>query len=117
MKALVTGSAGFVGSHLAERLLADGHTVVGVDNLVTGRLPNIAGLRGNPNFSFLEADAAQPIDAGADLDAVLHLASPASPPRYLEHPIETLLVNAEGSRHLLDLARQRSATFLLASTS
>jgi dTDP-glucose 4,6-dehydratase len=117
MRVLITGGAGFIGSHLADRLLADGHEVVGVDNLATGRAANVAHLEGNPAFRLLRADASQPLAIDQPLDWILHLASPASPPRYLERPLETLLVNAEGTRHLLELARRSGAAFLLASTS
>ena len=117
MTVLLTGAAGFVGSHLADRLLADGHTVIGVDNLVTGRAANVAHLADHPRFRLVEADASGPLELDEAPDWIMHLASPASPPRYLERPIETLLVNAEGTRHLLDLARRHGARFLLASTS
>jgi nucleoside-diphosphate-sugar epimerase len=117
MRALVTGSAGFVGSHLSERLLKDGFEVIGVDNFVTGQRRNLDVLRGFKNFSFLEADVIQPLRIEGDLDWVMHFASPASPPKYLKKPLETMLVNSEGSRHLLELCREKSASFFLASTS
>ena len=117
MRILLTGAAGFVGSHLAERLLEEGHEVIGVDNFLTGRRENLEALVGFPHFSFLEHDVIQPVPVKGDLDWVLHLASPASPPRYLEAPLATLRVNAEGTRHLLELARRTGASFLLASTS
>lgn len=117
MRILVTGAAGFVGSHLAERLLCDGHEVVGVDNFCTGQRRNVELLSRFPGFSFIEADVAEPLDIRGAFDWVMHLASPASPPRYLRLPLETLRVNAEGTRHLLNLASKCGAAFFLASTS
>jgi dTDP-glucose 4,6-dehydratase len=116
-RVLLTGAAGFLGSHLADRLLNDGFDVIGVDNLVTGRLTNIAHLEGNARFRLLIADAIEPLYLPARLDWVVHFASPASPPRYLAHPLETLRVNSAGTYHLLDLARKNGAHFLLASSS
>jgi UDP-glucuronate decarboxylase len=115
LKALVAGGAGFVGSHLCDALLAAGFDVLCVDNLITGRARNIAHLAGNAHFTFLQHDICQPLDAQADW--VFQLASPASPPRYLEHPIETLLVNAVGTQNLLEITRQGHGRFLVASTS
>jgi len=117
MRVLLTGAAGFLGSHLAERLLREGHQVLGVDNLSTGQSRNLDRLAQYPGFRFLRGDASRPLAVEGPLDWVLHFASPASPPRYLKLPIETLLVNAEGTRHLLDLARAKGAAFFLASTS
>ena len=117
MRVLLTGAAGFLGSRLAERLLREGHEVVGVDNLSTGQGRNLERLRRYQGFTFLRADVAQPLEVEGPLDWVLHFASPASPPRYLKLPIATLLVNAEGTRHLLDLALKKGARFFLASTS
>jgi nucleoside-diphosphate-sugar epimerase len=117
MRVLLTGAAGFLGSHLAERLLKEGCEVIGVDNLSTGQRRNLDRLLAHPGFHFLQADVTQPLEVEGPLDWVLHFASPASPPRYLKLPIATLLVNAEGTRHLLDLALRKGARFFLASTS
>jgi dTDP-glucose 4,6-dehydratase len=117
MRVLLTGVAGFLGSHLAERLLREGHQVLGVDNLSTGQSRNLDRLARYPSFRFLQADASRPLAVEEPLDWVLHFASPASPPRYLKLPVETLLVNAEGTRHLLELALRKGARFFLASTS
>jgi dTDP-glucose 4,6-dehydratase len=117
VRILLTGAAGFVGSHLADRFVADGHDVLGVDNFLTGRRANLAHLRDSPLFTFVEADAACPLEVNGRIDWILHFASPASPPRYMERPIETLRVNAEGTFNLLTLAQAKGAGFLLASTS
>ncbi|WP_027483706.1 UDP-glucuronic acid decarboxylase family protein [Deinococcus pimensis] len=118
MRILITGSAGFVGSHLVERFLRDGHTVVGLDNYLSGQRRNTELFLAHPNFRFIEADVSRhlPYD-GERLDWVLHFASPASPPHYQQYPIETLMVGAQGTQHALDLASQHGAGFLLASTS
>lgn len=115
MKILVTGGAGFVGSNLCARLLDEGHEVLCVDRLITGSLKNIEDLRPNPKFSFLEHDVVQPMDA--ETDAVFHLASPASPIGYWENPIDTILVNSQGTYQMLELARRHGARFLVSSTS
>ena len=117
MRILIAGAAGFVGSHLCERLVAEGHQVVGLDNFLTGSPENIRDLGSHPRFQFIEQDVTVPVVMDGELDAVLHLASPASPKDYLEHPIETLDAGSMGTRHLLELARRHSARFLLASTS
>lgn len=117
MRAVVTGGAGFLGSHLSERLLSDGWTVVCLDNLSTGRRANVAGFLSAPGFEFREHDVTRPIAVDGGVDAVFHLASPASPPDYLKMPIETLDAGSAGTRNALDLARLQNARFVLASTS
>jgi dTDP-glucose 4,6-dehydratase len=125
MRAVVTGGAGFLPSHLCDRLRAQGYDVVAVDNFLTGTPENIAHLADDPGFTFVEADVsvaipvADVIEASVDgrVDAVLHFASAASPPEYLAHPIETLDVGSLGTRNALDLALAHGARFLLASTS
>jgi dTDP-glucose 4,6-dehydratase len=116
MRVLITGGAGFIGSHLCDALLAEGHHVICVDNLLTGSLRNIAHLRNEPGFEFLELDVNRPYDAGP-VDYIFHFASPASPVDYMEYGIETLKVGSLGSFHSLDLAKKYSAKYLLASTS
>ena len=115
--AVVSGAAGFVGSHMCDRLLAEGHTVLALDNLLTGAERNIAHLRGNPNFHFRLHDVTRPVEIEAKVDLVLHMASPASPKDYLEFPIETLDVGSLGTRMMLELALANDARFLLTSTS
>jgi dTDP-glucose 4,6-dehydratase len=117
MRVLVTGGAGFLGSHLCERLLAEGHEVVAMDNLLTGNLRNIAHLSGEPRFRFVRHDVTQFIAVEGPVDAVLHFASPASPIDYLLLPIQTLKVGSLGTHNALGLAMAKSARFLLASTS
>ena len=117
MKVLVTGGAGFLGSHLCDALLARGDSVVAMDNLLTGSERNLAGVRANPRFRFVRHDVTKPIELEDPVDAVLHFASPASPADYLAHPIHTLKVGALGTHHALGLAKARGARFLLASTS
>ena len=117
MRALVTGGAGFLGSHLCERLLADGWQVLCVDNLVTGAAKNIAQIRGHKAFEFLQHNVSEPLYIDGPVDAVLHFASPASPVDYADHPIATLKVGTLGTHNMLGLARAKGAVFLLASTS
>jgi len=116
MRALVTGGAGFLGSYLCEALLAEGHSVVAVDNLLTGRAANVAHLPHEPRFELRQLDIIQPFDAGA-VDYVFHFASPASPVDYMAHGVETLKVGSLGTFHALDVARRYGAKFFLASTS
>jgi dTDP-glucose 4,6-dehydratase len=113
---VVTGAAGFLGSHLCDALVADGHSVVGVDNLLTGNLRNLAHLKAESRFSFLEHDICDPFDPGP-IDYIFDLASPASPVDYMEHGIETLQVGSIGVFNLLELAKKHRAIFFLASTS
>jgi dTDP-glucose 4,6-dehydratase len=117
MRLLVTGAAGFLGSHLVDRLLADGHSVVGMDNFLTGSIQNLEHLRNEPRFGFVEQDVSERIPWEGPLDGLLHFASPASPPDYLKLPIETLKVGSLGTMNCLELARATGARFLLASTS
>ena len=117
MRIVVTGAAGFLGSHLADRLIAEGHDVVGLDNLITGDLRNIAHLAGSPKFRFVKHDVTEYIYLDGAVDAILHFASPASPIDYLQIPIQTLKVGALGTHKALGLARAKNARFLLASTS
>ncbi|HWR50798.1 MAG TPA: UDP-glucuronic acid decarboxylase family protein [Bryobacteraceae bacterium] len=117
LRLLVSGVAGFIGSHMADRLLAEGHTVVGIDNFLTGAAANVAHLDGHDRFDLLQQDVTTPFDAPGRFDGVLHMASPASPKDYLEHPIETLDVGSIGTRNMLDVARRDGARFLLTSTS
>lgn len=117
LRALVTGGAGFIGSHLCERLLADGCQVIAMDNLITGDLANIEHLFGNPDFVFHQQDVTNFLHVPGRLDYLLHFASPASPIDYLELPIQTLKVGALGTHKALGLAKAKGARFLLASTS
>lgn len=117
MKCLVTGGAGFIGSHLCDRLLAEGHQVVCVDNFITGNKKNISHLLTNPQFSFIEQDCVQPLRELHGIEMIFHFASPASPPKYQKFPVETLLVNTVGTYNLLEIARTQHAVFIYASTS
>jgi dTDP-glucose 4,6-dehydratase len=117
MRTVITGGAGFLGSHLSDRFLADGGEVVVVDNLITGSLQNIEHLRSNPRFSFIRHDISHPIEIDGPVDIILHFASPASPVDYLRHPIPTLKVGSLGTHNCLGLAKVKKARFLLASTS
>jgi len=117
LRILVSGGAGFVASHLCDRWLADGSEVVAVDNFLTGRRENIEHLSGEPRFVFREQDVVEPFSVDGPLDYVFHMASPASPGDYLAYPIETMLVGSAGTKNLLDIALEKDAAFLLASTS
>src|SRR5579859_2313500 len=117
LRIVISVAAGFIGSHMCDRLLLEGHSVVGLDNLLTGSLENISHLRGNSAFQFIRYDVNLPWSSEGAVDAVLHMASLASPKDYLEHPIETLEVGSAGTRNMLELARMHGARFLLTSTS
>jgi len=117
MRVLVTGAAGFLGSHLCDRLLAKGYRVVGMDNFLTGNSANVTHLRSHPDFQLVLHDVTNFIELEGPLNAVLHFASPASPVDYLEHPIPTLKVGSLGTHKALGLAKAKGARFLLASTS
>jgi nucleoside-diphosphate-sugar epimerase len=117
VRVIVAGGAGFIGSHLCDRLLADGNEVVAVDNLVTGRGANLAHLQGAPGFELIVHDVVDPLDVDGPVDAVLHLASPASPTEFAQMPIEILDAGSLATRNLLELAVGHGARFLLASTS
>ena len=117
MRILITGAAGFLGSHLCDRFLAEGHEVIGMDNFITGSPDNIAHLIGNAGFQFIQHDVTNFIYAPDHLDGVLHFASPASPVDYLELPIQTLKVGSLGTHKTLGLAKEKRARYLLASTS
>jgi dTDP-glucose 4,6-dehydratase len=117
MRVLITGGAGFIGSHLCDRFLAEGHEVIAMDNLLTGNTDNIAHLMGHERFSFMKHNVTNYIYVAGPLDAILHFASPASPIDYLELPIQTLKVGALGTHNALGLAMAKGARFLLASTS
>jgi dTDP-glucose 4,6-dehydratase len=117
MRILITGAAGFLGSHLAERFIAEGHQVMGLDNFITGSRANAQYLEGLGSFELVEHDISRPIHIGGRLDGVLHFASPASPVDYLELPIQTLKVGSLGTHNALGIAKRHGARFLLASTS
>jgi len=114
---LLSGAAGFIGSHLCDRLIEDGHEVVGLDNLITGSRRNFARLDGHARFEFIECDVTRPIEVNGRFDRVWHLASLASPKEYLAHPLETLDAGSAGTRNLLEIAARDDAGFLLTSTS
>jgi dTDP-glucose 4,6-dehydratase len=115
--AVVTGAAGFLGSHLSDRLLAEGYKVIGIDNLITGNVRNIEHLAGNEHFDFIKHDVTKFIFLPGKVDLIFHFASPASPIDYLQIPIQTLKVSSLGTHNALGLAKEKGATFLIASTS
>ena len=116
-RALVTGGAGFLPSHLCDRLMAEGYSVIAIDNFVTGSRGNVAHLAGNPNFTLIEADVTEALAVDGPLDLVFHMASPASPVDFPAIPIEIMMVNSVGTHNALKLALEKGATFLMASTS
>ena len=117
MRGVITGGSGFLGSHLCDKLIEKGWDVVCMDNLATGDETNVGHFKGNPPFRFLRRDVSTSVEIDGAVDAVLHFASPASPPDYLRLPIETMMVSSAGTHNALDLAAQKKAKFLLASTS
>src|SRR5215217_6709767 len=117
MRILISGAAGFLGSHLTDLLLSQGHEVVGVDNFITGKRLNIAHLKGDARFTFVEHDVIEPLDVGGDIGRIYHMASPASPIGYVKHQVATMKVNSQGTWNLLELALRKEARFLMASTS
>lgn len=117
MRLVVTGAAGFLGSHLVDRLLTEQHEVLGFDNFITGNLGNLSHLTSERRFRFTEQDVSQPFTVAGKVDGVLHFASPASPPDYQQWPIETLMVGSYGTHRCLALAQEKGARFFLASTS
>lgn len=117
MRIVITGGAGFIGSHLCERYLNDGHEVVCVDNLITGRRENLEPFVSHPRFRFVQHDVSHPLHIDGPVDMVLHFASPASPVDYLRYPIQTLKVGSLGTHNTLGLAKAKNASYLLASTS
>ncbi|PIA79027.1 NAD-dependent dehydratase [Gaetbulibacter sp. 4G1] len=116
-KVLITGAAGFLGSHLCDRFIKEGHFVIGMDNFITGDKKNLQHLKSNPNFEFIEHDVTQFVKIEGELDYILHFASPASPIDYLKIPIQTLKVGSLGTHNLLGLAKAKNARILIASTS
>jgi len=117
MRILISGAAGFLGSHLTDLLLSQGHEVVGVDNFITGKPDNIAHLNDNSKFSFVRHDVIESPDIAGQIDRIYHMASPASPVGYVKHQVATLKVNSQGTWNLLELALKKNARFLMASTS
>ena len=117
MRILISGGAGFLGSHLTDLLLTQGHSIVGVDNFITGKSGNIAHLKGNPSYEFVQHDVTQPLNIDGPVDRIYHMASPASPIGYVKNQVATMKVNSQGTWNLLELALAKNARFLMASTS
>jgi dTDP-glucose 4,6-dehydratase len=117
MRILISGAAGFLGSHLTDLLLSQRHSVVGLDNFLTGKPQNIAHLRDNPSYRFIQQDVIDPVEIADKLDRIYHMASPASPVGYVKHQIATLKTNSQGTWNLLELSLKHDARFLMASTS
>src|SRR5688500_9626850 len=117
MRILISGAAGFLASHLTDLLLGQGHEIVGVDNFITGKPENIAHLKGNSRYSFIQGDVIERLTVQGKVDRIYHMASPASPIGYVKHQIATLKVNSQGTWNLLELAVEKNARFLMASTS
>ena len=117
MRILISGAAGFLGSHLTDLLLSQGHEVIGVDNFITGKPQNIKHLEANPRYRFIRHDVIEPWDIAGPINRIYHMASPASPVGYVKHQVATLKVNSQGTWNLLELALKKDARFLMASTS
>jgi len=117
LRIIVSGAAGFIGSHFCDLMLSRGHTVVGLDNFLTGNPENLRHLSGESRFHFIEQDITRPFSIDGPVDCVVNMASPASPKDYLEHPIETLAVGSVGTQNMLELAKEKQARFLITSTS
>ena len=117
MRILISGGAGFLGSHLTDLCLSQGHEVVGVDNLLTGKPENIAHLKGNPKYTFIQQDVIEPFKVDGAIDRIYHMASPASPIGYVKHQVATMKVNSQGTWNLLEMCVEKNARFLMASTS
>src|SRR3954463_14912126 len=117
MRILISGAAGFLGSHLTDLLLAQGHEIVGLDNFITGKDQNIAHLKGNPKYKFIRHDVIEPLKIDGQIDRIYHMASPASPVGYVKHQVATMKVNSQGTWNLLELSLEKKSRFLMASTS
>jgi dTDP-glucose 4,6-dehydratase len=117
MRIVISGAAGFLGSHLTDLLLSQGHDVVGVDNFITGKPENIAHLKSEKRFTFIQHDVIEPLQIDGPVDRIYHMASPASPVGYVKHQIATLKVNSQGTWNLLEMSEKKGARFLMASTS
>jgi len=117
MRVLISGAGGFLGSHLTDLLLSHGHSVVGVDNFITGKPQNIEHLKGHKNYSFIRHDVIEPLKIDGPVDRIYHMASPASPVGYVKHQVATVKVNSQGTWNLLELSLEKKARFLMASTS